>query len=324
MCEREREREMGMNSTELTLDLSSIHGTPKPIFELLKEPSMISGISQKPSNIGSYLETLEHELKKIDGFKRELPLSICLLTDAIERLKEERMQSERSSNEVIEPVTEELIQLMGNSDENGRPEQVSSDSRDKRNWMSSAKLWTAGSAAKCENCKSRDKTGDGSATKTPSQPCNLKNRGGAFVPFEVTSAKVGLLEQGQLLLKPVGGIGSTNLDLEGSSKHSDSSSVTEQVKTYTTTKLKQHQQQQQHFKQQKKHRRCWSPELHRRFVDALGLLGGAQAATPKHIKELMQVDSLTNDEVKSHLQDPHSETTRFSKYDVKRTIVVPK
>lgn len=64
------------------------------------------------------------------------------------------MQSERSSNEVIEPVTEELIQLMGNSDENGRAEQVSSDSRDKRNWMSSAKLWTAGSAAKCENCKS--------------------------------------------------------------------------------------------------------------------------------------------------------------------------
>lgn len=96
------------------------------------------------------------------------------------------------------------------------------------------------------------------------------------MPFEGTSAKVGLPEQGELLLKPVGGIGSTNLDLEGSSKHSDSSSVTEQVKTYTT-KLKQHQQHQQQFKQQKKkHRRCWSPELHRRFVDALGLLGGAQ------------------------------------------------
>ncbi|KAF7135552.1 hypothetical protein RHSIM_Rhsim08G0104100 [Rhododendron simsii] len=221
---------------------------------------MISGISQRASNIDSYLETLEQELKKIDGFK------------PIKRLKEGR-----SSSEVIEPVTEELIQLMGNSDENGRAEQVSSDSSDKRNWMSSAKLWTAGSAAKCENCKSRDKTGDGSATKTPSQPCNLKNRGGAFVPFEGISAKVGFPEQGELLLKPVGGIGSTNLDLEGNSKHSDSSSVTEQVKTYTTTKLKQHQQQQQHLKQQKKkHRRCWSPELHRRFVDALGLLGGAQ------------------------------------------------
>uniref|UniRef100_A0A803KXT3 HTH myb-type domain-containing protein n=1 Tax=Chenopodium quinoa TaxID=63459 RepID=A0A803KXT3_CHEQI len=52
----------------------------------------------------------------------------------------------------------------------------------------------------------------------------------------------------------------------------------------------------------RKRRRCWSPELHRRFVDALESLGGAQVATPKQIKELMKVDGLTNDEVKSHLQ----------------------
>ncbi|KHG08713.1 Two-component response regulator ARR1 [Gossypium arboreum] len=31
-------------------------------------------------------------------------------------------------------------------------------------------------------------------------------------------------------------------------------------------------------------------------------LGGSQVATPKQIKEVMQVDDLTNDEVKSHLQ----------------------
>ena len=52
----------------------------------------------------------------------------------------------------------------------------------------------------------------------------------------------------------------------------------------------------------RKQRRCWSPELHRRFVNALQQLGGSQAATPKQIRELMQVDGLTNDEVKSHLQ----------------------
>ncbi|KAL2532558.1 HTH myb-type domain-containing protein [Abeliophyllum distichum] len=50
--------------------------------------------------------------------------------------------------------------------------------------------------------------------------------------------------------------------------------------------------------QQRKQRRCWSPELHRRFVNALQQLGGAQAATPKQIRDLMQVDGLTNDEVK--------------------------
>lgn len=129
----------------------------------------------------------------------------------------------------------------------------------------------------------------------------------------------------------------------------------------------------------RKQRRCWSPELHRRFVCALQQLGGAQgsnlidklamffeildelllrwwfisidyisiwfvfayvlcnldpncvkfwldkeiqtslccnsdcalwfaAATPKQIRELMQVDGLTNDEVKSHLQVHFSHT----------------
>ncbi|KAH0920879.1 hypothetical protein HID58_020897 [Brassica napus] len=52
----------------------------------------------------------------------------------------------------------------------------------------------------------------------------------------------------------------------------------------------------------RKQRRCWTPELHRRFVDALQLLGGPGVATPKQIREHMQEEGLTNDEVKSHLQ----------------------
>ncbi|XP_050145128.1 cyclase-like protein 2 isoform X3 [Malus sylvestris] len=35
---------------------------------------------------------------------------------------------------------------------------------------------------------------------------------------------------------------------------------------------------------------------------ALQQLGGSHAATSKQIRELMKVDGLTNDEVKSHLQ----------------------
>eukprot|EP00249_Psilotum_nudum_P027814 c35948_g1_i1 orf=218-733(+) len=53
---------------------------------------------------------------------------------------------------------------------------------------------------------------------------------------------------------------------------------------------------------QRKARRCWSPELHQRFLNALQQLGGPQVATPKQIRELMNVEGLTNDEVKSHLQ----------------------
>ncbi|KAI4964113.1 hypothetical protein ZWY2020_008376 [Hordeum vulgare] len=59
---------------------------------------------------------------------------------------------------------------------------------------------------------------------------------------------------------------------------------------------------QAHDQQSRKTRRCWSPELHRHFVAALHQLGGPQVATPKQIREVMKVDGLTNDEVKSHLQ----------------------
>ncbi|CAM6051287.1 unnamed protein product [Sphagnum compactum] len=62
----------------------------------------------------------------------------------------------------------------------------------------------------------------------------------------------------------------------------------------------------------RKSRRCWSPELHRRFVCALQQLGGSQVATPKQIRELMKVDGLTNDEVKSHLQKYRLHTRRPS------------
>eukprot|EP00252_Welwitschia_mirabilis_P008696 TRINITY_DN2077_c0_g1_i1.p1 TRINITY_DN2077_c0_g1~~TRINITY_DN2077_c0_g1_i1.p1 ORF type:complete len:355 (+),score=71.02 TRINITY_DN2077_c0_g1_i1:1015-2079(+) len=64
--------------------------------------------------------------------------------------------------------------------------------------------------------------------------------------------------------------------------------------------------------QQRKSRRCWSPDLHRRFLNALQQLGGAQVATPKQIRELMKVDGLTNDEVKSHLQKYRLHTRRSS------------
>ncbi|KAK8289655.1 hypothetical protein V6Z12_D07G205200 [Gossypium hirsutum] len=52
----------------------------------------------------------------------------------------------------------------------------------------------------------------------------------------------------------------------------------------------------------KNNRRSWSPQLHARFVETLHILGGMYEATPKQIREMMNVDGLTNDQVKSHLQ----------------------
>ncbi|XP_031500853.1 myb family transcription factor MOF1-like isoform X2 [Nymphaea colorata] len=46
----------------------------------------------------------------------------------------------------------------------------------------------------------------------------------------------------------------------------------------------------------------WTPDLHRRFVDAIDLLGGHHKATPKVVLQTMGVDGLEISHVKSHLQ----------------------
>ncbi|XP_073060289.1 protein PHR1-LIKE 3-like [Primulina eburnea] len=50
------------------------------------------------------------------------------------------------------------------------------------------------------------------------------------------------------------------------------------------------------------HRLRWTPELHKQFVDAVNLLGGANEATPRAILNMMEVEGLTLYHIKSHLQ----------------------
>lgn len=53
---------------------------------------------------------------------------------------------------------------------------------------------------------------------------------------------------------------------------------------------------------QGKQRLRWTPQLHKRFVEAVNLLGGFDLATPKGIMQFMGVEGMTIQHVKSHLQ----------------------
>ncbi|KAL1537449.1 myb family transcription factor EFM-like [Salvia divinorum] len=147
----------------------------------------IESVVEKTQKLEEFVACLEEEKLKIEGFKRELPLCMQLLTNATEASRRE-LQTQR------------MKQL----------------SADKANWMASATLW------------------------------------GHQVEGGIPSPELGLAPPDN--------------------------------------------------KEKRKARRCWSPHLHRRFLSALHMLGGSQLATPKQITQLMKVEGLTSDEVKSHLQ----------------------
>lgn len=65
---------------ELSLD-SSLLFVPTTISEFIVQVSTIRDGSEKLSKLDDYVQRLEDEMKKIDAFKRELPLCMILLNE---------------------------------------------------------------------------------------------------------------------------------------------------------------------------------------------------------------------------------------------------
>ncbi|KAL1336967.1 hypothetical protein HN51_031408 [Arachis hypogaea] len=371
---------MGSVPAELSLDIraptpppppppSTPSFIPKTITDFLSALST-TGItaSEKQSRINGFLSHLEDEYNKIHAFKRELPLSMLLLSDAIVALKEELekcSEGERKS----EPVLEVFIPLKrefdhseddeehnnnnNNNDNNNNNNNIRQEKecRDKMSWMSSVQLWNASSSTTLNNNNNNNafdnnhkhhhqnhhhkfgtKKNQECVVENPFQShSNVRNNGGrGFMPFtSYTSCSVpvttvalsatkeekediGAINRLPLLTPAAAGGGVKTLREGSGSSGSRTSSNNRPVSTSSPpaaahrTAMMPLQPQQTARKQ----RRCWSPELHRRFVNALQKLGGSQVATPKQIRELMQVDGLTNDEVKSHLQKYRLHTRR--------------
>lgn len=232
-----------------------------------------------------YIKALEEERKKILVFERELPLSLQLVGHAIETCRKQQQQQQQERSEEISsegPILEEFIPLRpscSSSDEENINRNGNSNGFDKKpDWLQSVQLWN----------QQPDPKED--VVRKPIA-VNAKRIGGAFHPFErekiaVKAAPVAEAPSSSTTENTNGGGGSGGSGEEKANKEKEEHSSS------------------------RKTRRCWSPELHRRFLHALQQLGGSHAATPKQIKELMKVDGLTNDEVKSHLQKYRLHTRR--------------
>ncbi|KAF5749671.1 hypothetical protein HS088_TW04G01644 [Tripterygium wilfordii] len=293
--------------------------------------------ADKTQRLEEVLACLEEERLKIEVFKRELPLCMQLLTNAVEASRQQ-LQASRSANQGPRPVLEEFIPLK-NSAPHEASDKCSNTCCDKANWMTSAQLWSQPAAAdhnhatKPEStitsstptsCKENDAS-IGFNVLSPNLALDTKTRnggGGAFLPFSKEQQRNATLRSlSDLALASAdketdhqvkaNKICTTSTENENNINNGirESSSAAkfannEQGKesSITTTTQTTH----------RKARRCWSPDLHRRFVNALQMLGGSQVATPKQIRELMKVDGLTNDEVKSHLQKYRLHTRRPS------------
>ncbi|XP_019180082.1 PREDICTED: myb family transcription factor EFM-like [Ipomoea nil] len=291
----------------------------------IHDPAASTNYPEKMRRCQEYIEALEEERRKIQVFQRELPLCLELVTQAIEAYKQQLSgtttecnlnigQSEcseqtTSSDDDEGPVLEEFIPLKRASslsqdeeddeqqspksanhrtdddddDDNNNNGDSSDSSKDgkvskKQDWLRSAQLW---------NQSFTDPTPKEESPSNCKVGVKRNGSGGAFHPFKREKSAGTSSPAVQTLDSTTAGVGNGSGGGGGGSK-----------------------KEEKETQSQRKQRRCWSPELHRRFLQALQQLGGSHVATPKQIRELMKVDGLTNDEVKSHLQKYRLHTRR--------------
>ncbi|KAJ7565850.1 hypothetical protein O6H91_02G077300 [Diphasiastrum complanatum] len=269
-----------------------------------------------------YIKALEEERRKIDAFKRELPLCMQLLNDAIQESKEHLAEYQTTSTPAF-PM--KLGCDYAETD-------LNLQNSNKPSWMAKAQLWS-------EHPERADMAKEEAKQTCSSSPKFILNSthgsGGAFSPFVRGKQWEGVVsgsEETSSVAKLTLSSGMNNIR-KGAIRIVDEVAedrVREVVETQGTEVISRHgttgvlgsgnsfgggSLNSLHgtgHQNQRKARRCWSPELHRRFLSALEQLGGSQVATPKQIRELMKVDGLTNDEVKSHLQKYRLHTRRPS------------
>ncbi|XP_009381136.3 transcription factor NIGTH1-like isoform X1 [Musa acuminata AAA Group] len=229
---------------------------------------------EQNQKIQEFLARLEEERHKIEVFKRELPLCMQLLNNAIEIYKQQ---------------LQERVPL----------KYMNVDGSDKANWMVSAQLWSPPDDAAKQQAAPPPKEAD--VIPKLALDTTKQRSGGAFLPFSREKSRVAHATSAEKVVEEKKCAELEN-EIVNTGRHSGANGHENTADSQAAAAAAP--------PTHRKARRCWSPDLHRRFVNALQMLGGSQVATPKQIRELMKVDGLTNDEVKSHLQKYRLHTRR--------------
>lgn len=234
-----------------------------------------------------FVEALEEERRKIQMFSRELPLCLQLVNEAIDSLRREMAIEEASGAKL---VLEDFMRIKPNSSSSRSDRELNREegvSDCKQDWLRSVNL--RGPAAPEEPAAER-------GTLRKPVAVNARRVCGAFQPFERNKPAPAVPGVPVPFAAPA--VSSTTTTSMGG--RPDGGGEVEEEERQSLAPVQANRKQ----------RRCWSPDLHRKFLNALEELGGSHVATPKQIREMMKVDSLTNDEVKSHLQKYRLHTRR--------------
>ncbi|KAK4479872.1 hypothetical protein RD792_015416 [Penstemon davidsonii] len=230
-----------------------------------------------------YIQDLEEERRKIQVFQRELPLCLELITQAIETCKQQLSGktaefnlnggqsecSEQTSNDAVPFFFEEFIPIKKDEEQ---------ESKKPKNDVSCNKDGKIDDIHN-KNIKKSDWLKSVQLwNQTPDQPSK-----------DDLPRKVSVVE-----VKSTISSSPTQVPEDKCVPPASTSS--------TGGGGDENKEEKKEGRSQRKSRRCWSLELHERFLQALQQLGGSHVATPKQIREMMKIDGLTNDEVKSHLQ----------------------
>lgn len=195
----------------------------------------------------------------------------------------QQLQSQRTNQAAgARPVLEEFIPLKNTTSSDPTENEGNNIAADKANWMTSAQLW---------NQESEEAKPPQSPLTTSPQETEIKlalngkqrmNGGGAFHPFSskdrVSSSPCGeafpelaLASSHKEEMEDKKNSSETSSRRDNSAGKCGNNSVADQ-KEQVSSGTQANTTTQTH----RKARRCWSPDLHRRFVNALHMLGGSQ------------------------------------------------